>query len=103
MTVAFGSVWVTGDVKNQLYRIDPKANTITSSIPMSSQPRFLAPGEDSIWVFNQGDGTVQRVDPQAGQGDRNHRDWATGRGWEYRRGRRICLAVDASRDAGGAD
>lgn len=61
--VAYGSVWVTGDTKSELYRIDPKSNLIVATIPMSSQPRFLAAGEGSVWVFNQGDGIVQRVDP----------------------------------------
>ncbi len=63
IAVAYGSVWVTGDTKSELYRIDPKSNLIVATIPMSSQPRFLAAGEGSVWVFNQGDGIVQRVDP----------------------------------------
>ena len=65
--VDYGSVWVTGYEKSELYRIDPKTNIITSIIPLNQTPRFLASGEGSIWVLTQGDGTVQRIDGQTGK------------------------------------
>jgi streptogramin lyase len=67
LVVDYGSVWVTGYASNELYRIDPKTNTITSITRLRATPRFLAAGEGSIWVFNQGDSTVQRVDANTGE------------------------------------
>jgi virginiamycin B lyase len=64
--VDFGSVWVTNNEKDELYRIDPKTNSIASTTPLRDRPRFLASGEGSIWVLNQGDGTVQRIDGKTG-------------------------------------
>ena len=64
--VDFGSVWVTNNQTNELYRIDPKTNSVVSATSLHERPRFLASGEGAIWVLNQGDGTVQRVDGKTG-------------------------------------
>ena len=34
---------------------------------LSSRPRFMTASEGSIWVFNDGDGSVQRIDPASGK------------------------------------
>jgi len=77
---AFGydAVWITntGNVKNipgtgmvegknqgSVQRIDPNTNKVVATIAAGIAPRFLAVGEDGIWVLNQADGTVSRVDP----------------------------------------
>jgi virginiamycin B lyase len=39
----------------------------TQPIPLHASPRFLTAGEGAIWVLNQGDGTVQRIDPATGE------------------------------------
>jgi DNA-binding beta-propeller fold protein YncE len=65
--VDYGSVWVTGYQKSELCQIDPKTNTITSTVSLHRSPRFLASGEGSIWVLTRGDGTVQRIDGQTGK------------------------------------
>src|SRR5262249_62033737 len=44
--------------------IDPKTNTVVATIPVRVQPRFLAVGEGGVWVLNQTDGSVSRIDPQ---------------------------------------
>jgi virginiamycin B lyase len=67
VVVDFGSVWVTGFEKGELYRIDPKSNAVISIIKLHDRPRFIASGESSIWVLNQGDGTVQRIDGRTGE------------------------------------
>src|SRR5262245_36771403 len=41
VTVAFGSVWVTGEVKNQLYRIDPATNKLVATISTGARPVFI--------------------------------------------------------------
>jgi len=65
--VGFGSIWVTNNDKNELYRIDPKTNSVVSTVTLHDHPRFLASGEGAIWVLNQGDGTVQRIDGVTGK------------------------------------
>ncbi len=67
VVVGDGSVWVTGYARNELYRIDPKTNTIMSITELNQTPRYLAVGEGSIWVFNQGDSSVQRIDAKTGK------------------------------------
>jgi streptogramin lyase len=61
VVVDFGSVWVAGKENEELYRIDPTTNKITTTIELHSRPFALASGEGSVWV-RQSDGTVQRVD-----------------------------------------
>jgi streptogramin lyase len=67
VVVDFGSVWITGTGKSELYKVDPKATKIVATIPLHREPRFLSSGEGSVWVLNQGDGTVQRIDGRSGQ------------------------------------
>jgi virginiamycin B lyase len=64
--VDFGSVWVTNSERDELYRIDPKTNTVVSTVSLHKGPRFLSSGEGAIWVLNQSDCTVQRIDGYTG-------------------------------------
>jgi virginiamycin B lyase len=61
-----GFVWVTGFARDELYKIDPRTNTLVQTIALRSSPRFLTAGEGSIWVVNQGDGSLQHIDPMSG-------------------------------------
>ncbi len=61
---AFESVWLTCPQINQIIQVDGKTGQIVASIPTHSNPRFIAASPDSVWVLNQGDGSVQRVDPK---------------------------------------
>jgi streptogramin lyase len=67
VVVDYGSVWVTSNEKSELYQVNPKTNAVASIIPLDRSPRFVSSGEDSIWVFTQGDGTVQRIDGKTGR------------------------------------
>jgi len=67
VVVANGSVWATGYARNELYRIEPLTNTVTSITKLHDIPRALIPGEGSIWVLNEGDSSVQRIDATNGQ------------------------------------
>jgi virginiamycin B lyase len=67
VVVGYGHVWVTGYARDELYRIDPRTNTITTITKLNATPRFLASGEGSIWVFSQGDSSVQRIDARTGK------------------------------------
>jgi DNA-binding beta-propeller fold protein YncE len=57
-----GSVWVAGS-NNEVYRVDPKSNMIAATIGVHKQPLYLCAGEGAVWVWNQGDGMVDRIDP----------------------------------------
>ena len=57
-----GSIWVTVTPTDTLLRISPADPKTSQAIKVGDQPRFLAIGEDAVWVMNQGDGSVSRVD-----------------------------------------
>jgi streptogramin lyase len=57
-----GRVWVTVPATDSLLRIDPADPRTAQSIKVGDGPRFLAIGEDAVWVMNQDDGSVSRVD-----------------------------------------
>ncbi len=56
-----GSVWVTVPTAGQVLRIDPKDGSVIATITAGTEPRFLAIGGDSVWVQNDGDGSVTRI------------------------------------------
>lgn len=58
-----GSLWVTVSTADQLLRIDPADPTSQTPIDVGAYPRFLAVGEDAVWVMNQAAGSVTRVAP----------------------------------------
>jgi YVTN family beta-propeller protein len=48
-------------------RIDAATGTLLAEVPVGSGPMSIAIGESAVWVANQGDGTVSRVDPATNQ------------------------------------
>jgi len=56
-----GSVWVTVPSAGQVLRIDPKDGSVISTITAGPEPRFLTIGSGSVWVQNNGDGSVTRI------------------------------------------
>lgn len=64
---AYGAVWVTSNMGDELHRIDPATNTVASTVKMGDGPLFMTAGFDSIWVHNQTDALVYRVDPANGE------------------------------------
>jgi streptogramin lyase len=67
IVVADGSVWATGYAKNELYRINPRTNSVSSITKLNDTPRSLTAGEGSIWVLNEGGSSVQRIDAENGE------------------------------------
>jgi virginiamycin B lyase len=57
-----GSLWVTVAATDTLLRISPADPKTSQAIKVGDGPRFLAIGEDAVWVMNQGAGSVSRVD-----------------------------------------
>lgn len=57
---AFGALWVPTSV-GTVERHDLESGEWTS-IPVGPRPRFLDVGFGAVWVMNQGDGSVTRID-----------------------------------------
>jgi YVTN family beta-propeller protein len=47
---------------NSVAVIDPTKNRVAAEVPVGLRPIALAAGEDSVWVVNDGDHTVSRID-----------------------------------------
>ncbi len=45
-----------------LERVEPVTKAATGSAALGDTPGFLAAGEGAVWVQEQGDGTVAKVD-----------------------------------------
>ena len=68
VAVGEGSVWVTGDVLNPtLWRIDPERTRRTVAIALPFGPDAVAVAEGTVWVANQLDDSVTRVDVRSGR------------------------------------
>ncbi|WP_191277394.1 NHL repeat-containing protein [Nocardioides flavus (ex Wang et al. 2016)] len=61
----FGSLWVPTS-EHAVERYDFRSQEWTS-IPVGPRPRFLDVGFGAVWVMNQGDGSVSRIDPRTGE------------------------------------
>lgn len=57
-----GSIWVTVPDDDVTLQVDPSDGSVIKEIPTGDGPRFLAVGEDGVWVQDNGDGTVTRID-----------------------------------------
>jgi virginiamycin B lyase len=57
-----GAIWVTVTTTDTLLRVSPADPKTSQAIKVGDGPRFLAIGEDAVWVMNQGAGSVSRVD-----------------------------------------
>jgi len=62
----FGSLWVPVD-DGVLHRVDPATGRSQARVPVGPGSRFLTVGHGAVWVMNQLDGTVSRVDPRTEQ------------------------------------
>jgi streptogramin lyase len=64
---AFGNIWVTAANRPALYRIDPASNRVVGTIATYGRTHLLAADErDSLWLWFDVEGVVQRVDAQTG-------------------------------------
>jgi len=66
VAIGFGLVWIVwGD--STVSRIDPDTNRVISSpIYAGDRPSAIASGAGAIWVVNQGESTVSRINPRTG-------------------------------------
>ena len=67
--IAFGggSAWVADEGGNAVWRIDARTNTVIATLAVGGHPTGIAVGAGAVWVANA-DGTMSRIDPNAGQG-----------------------------------
>ena len=61
MAEGFGSVWVS--VSRGLVRVDAASGAVVARIDLGGRPWGVATGGGGVWVANEDDGTVTRVDP----------------------------------------
>ena len=58
---------MTSSSTGQLLLVDPHANRVSQQISIGNGPRGVAVGGGSVWVANEPDGTVSRLDPRSGR------------------------------------
>ncbi len=65
MAFAGGSVWAPVDTGSpgRIARFDPKTYKPIKTIKVGSSPLFVLYAHGAIWVVNDGDGTVSRIEP----------------------------------------
>jgi len=59
----FGSLWVATS-QQSVVRVDPADGSTEATIDTGFGSRFMAVSDDAVWVMNQDDGTVTRIDPE---------------------------------------
>ena len=67
VAVGFGNVWVTGQIANKLYKIDPSTGRVERTISVGREPTGVAVGAGAIWVANRIDGTISEIDGRTGR------------------------------------
>jgi DNA-binding beta-propeller fold protein YncE len=63
LKAGFGSIWVTDRDKHVLLRIAPDTGTVVARIPVGPRAAGIAVLRDAVWVADDSDGTIRRVDP----------------------------------------
>ena len=59
----YGSIWISGSFRHEVYRIDPATNAIVATIPVPGLPKHMTSGEGALWVASQETGVIHRIDP----------------------------------------
>jgi YVTN family beta-propeller protein len=57
------SVWVVVAGDDKVWRIDPRTDAVTATIPVGGEPTGIAVGGGAVWVTSASRGTVERIDP----------------------------------------
>jgi YVTN family beta-propeller protein len=60
------AVWVVNTLSASVSKIDIASDRVVATIPVGSEPVGIAAGAGSVWVADEGDGTVYRLDQQTG-------------------------------------
>jgi virginiamycin B lyase len=62
-----GRVWVTRADGAEITAVEASTGAVLGTTQTGPGPRFLASGAGSIWTFNQGDGSLSRIDVHSRQ------------------------------------
>ncbi len=57
------TLWVADRQGGRVARIDAQSGNVLADIQVGKFPRSIALSEDAVWVANEGDGTLSRIDP----------------------------------------
>src|SRR5687768_2234500 len=66
MAMALGSLWVANCKGGEVYRIDPRAANVVTTIPVGVGPSGelnVVAGAGYIWAPNETAGTIAKIDP----------------------------------------
>jgi YVTN family beta-propeller protein len=64
VAVTDGGVWITGEIRDVVLRVDPQTMHVVDRIPVGHGGSTIAAGAGSVWVANAFDGTISRIDPR---------------------------------------
>ena len=64
VAVGAGAVWV-GRSSGGIARIDPASNSVAAKIPAGNSPSSIAIGLGGVWITDEIDNTVARLDPKS--------------------------------------
>ena len=70
------AVWIAGN-DSGVVRLDPRTRRVLHRTPVGSDPTSVAVGAGGVWVSDEQDGTVTRIDPRTnrrGQDDHGRRE-----------------------------
>lgn len=56
-----GIVWITSGARDAVVAVDARSGQLISTIGVGSQPRFLTAGGGMLWVLDQGDGSISKI------------------------------------------
>ncbi|MEJ1962138.1 MAG: hypothetical protein WDO56_11590 [Gammaproteobacteria bacterium] len=57
-----GRLWVTRADGAELTVVDARTTKVVDHVPTGQHPRFLTAGAGAVWILNQGDGSLSRID-----------------------------------------
>lgn len=57
---------MTDSSQDVIWELDGQLNSIVRSFPVGTNPFGVAYGAGALWIANNGDGTVTRLDPATG-------------------------------------
>jgi YVTN family beta-propeller protein len=64
VAVGHGAVWSTRTY-GEIARIDPNTDKLVATIPVGNSPRSIATGLGAVWVTDDTDNSVSRIDPES--------------------------------------
>ncbi len=62
VAVGHGAVWVMG-ANGEIARVDPRRRRVADTIPVGNSPASIATGAGGVWVADDNDNSVTRIDP----------------------------------------